>query len=273
MSLTALNSPVRIRRVGRSSLPDLVLIHGWGSCSAIWTPLLEVLQQRFCLHLVDIDDWSFGAEGIGQASKRNQWVNQLEYQLPGSAIWCGWSLGGSLAACYAAQHPGRVRALIGICSTPLFVATKEWSCGMQPEVFDSFRSGLRDDVEKTLQRFTMLVTRGSPNERADLKQYRQLSGDCPSQTVSELAAGLDLLGSLDNRDLLQGLRMPVLQLFAENDALVSLVTAERVKQLSGHLEIQVVEGASHIPWLSQREQFLKRLMRFLEINQEPKANA
>lgn len=41
--------------------PNLVLLHGWGMHSSIWTSVHERLAQYFCLHLIDLPGHGFSS--------------------------------------------------------------------------------------------------------------------------------------------------------------------------------------------------------------------
>ncbi len=256
------NPVLRIQCTGSPELPDLVLVHGWGSCSSVWQPLLGELEKIFCLHLVDLPDYPCSREEADRLWSTASIYAAFQEQLPEQAVWCGWSLGGMLATAYAAAHPVRVRALVTLCSNPVFVGCRAWSCGMHLDTFDAFVQGLNADPGKTIDRFAALVTRGSDDERVDLKHYRTLTSNCALPQKEQLIASLELLKQINNVDALTRIRLPVLKLFAQRDALVPVAVAEKTAMLNEHLQVRLIEGASHIPWLSRPAQVLDYMIAF-----------
>ncbi len=257
------SSPVlRIHQLGDLQLPDLVLLHGWGSCSAIWQPLLCEMQKHFYLHLLDLPFSLTDPQIVCRVWESDWLIEEFAKQLPETAIWCGWSLGGMLALAYAQACPARVRGVITLCSNPVFVANSDWCGGMQLDTFNGFLAGVETDTEKALKRFAALVSQGSVNALSDLKAYRDLCSSCLLPDRTSLIAGLKLLGAIDLRAALSQMSIPALMMYAQHDALVPVEAAAEVAALNPSLQVEVLEGASHIPWLSQPQPVLNQMKQF-----------
>ncbi len=92
----------------------IVLLHGWGVNSAVFTPLHHTLKDHQLL-LVDLP--GFGDSPAIEGGL-DAWVDHLMAQLPERAIWAGWSLGGLVATRAAQRYPERINALLTIASSP-----------------------------------------------------------------------------------------------------------------------------------------------------------
>ncbi len=262
MPIDQSSSVLRIHQLGDPQRPDLVLLHGWGSCSAVWEPLLCEMQKHFYLHLLDLPFSLADPQLVCRVWDPDWLIEKFAKQLPETAIWCGFSLGGMLALAYANACPARVKGVVTICSNPLFVANSDWRWGMQPDTFHGFLAEVETDTEKALKRFSALVSQGSVNALSDLKAYRDLCSSCPLPDKTSLIVSLNLLGAIDLRAALSQMSMPALMMYAQHDALVPVEAAAAVAALNPSLEVEVLEGASHIPWLSQPQPVLNQMKRF-----------
>ncbi|ODN67960.1 alpha/beta fold hydrolase [Methylophaga muralis] len=147
-----------IKRVGQG--PDLVMVHGWSMHSGVWQPLIELLADKFTLHLVDLpghgqSDWQ------AEALQIEPLLAKLADSLPLTAHWLGWSLGGQLSLAFASRYPQRVNKLILLAANPKFVTSDDWHCAMDAAVFAVFAGQLDHNQRETLKRFVMLQARGA----------------------------------------------------------------------------------------------------------------
>lgn len=256
--------------IGDESLPELVLVHGWGHSSAVWASLVTQLEGRFRIHLLDLP--GYGCSSVAddeQVAAQQVWTLESlldEFlQLPiGPAIWCGWSLGGMLAAYHAACYPTRVRGLVTIASNGCFAQRSDWLSAMPELDYQRFEKALQDDAETTLGRFLGLVAQGSEMTRNDLRSLKAVvKGSVPDQSI--LAASLALLNELDTRPALAALAMPQCHLFGEEDALVPVSAAPLIGMLNGRADIRTIEGAGHALFLSHPKKVVQTLSELAEL--------
>ena len=85
----------------RGQGPDVVMLHGWGVNSAVFTPLQESLSE-YRVHYGDLPGFGLSQPIAGELS---DWIEALVQVLPAQAIWAGWSLGGLVATQAALSHP------------------------------------------------------------------------------------------------------------------------------------------------------------------------
>lgn len=215
----------------------VILLPGWGLGSAPLEPLaaaLAGLDERLkvqieALPMLDSDD-------------PQDWLDELDANLPADAWLGGWSLGGMLAAQLAARRGERCCGLFTLASNACFVAREDWSTAMAKATFDAFRAGCASDSAQTLKRFALLCTQGGAEARA---LARQLVLGAPLQQPDALLAGLDLLATLDTRAALQAYNGPQLHLFAAADALVPATAAQALLELVADVEVGILQDASH----------------------------
>ena len=194
---------------------DIVLLHGWGMGREVWRPLLATLRNWANVTLLELPGCAPQGD-TANAPELEQLLDQIEQACPERAVFVGWSLGGQLAVAIAQRSPGRVAALVTLCSNPRFVADEHWP-GMAPDVFEAFDTRVREDVNAALGRFQVLQLDGAEQPRALRRWLRALPAGPGGRS---LFAGLDWLRELDQRQCLAAADLPQLHLFAASDALV-----------------------------------------------------
>jgi pimeloyl-[acyl-carrier protein] methyl ester esterase len=236
---------------------DLLLLHGWGMNSAVWSPLQQRLATSHRLHLARLP----GHDGQAYAgeTRLSEWAEAVLRQAPQQAIWLGWSLGGQVALQAALQAPDRVQAVLLSASTPRFSCGPDWPNAMPAGTLSSFAVSLQQDYRGTIGRFLALQVRGSEQSRQVL---RELKADLASRAEADanaLEAGLGLLRETDLRARLGALRCPHAWCFGERDSLIPSGTAKALASISADAQITVIAGAGHAPFLSHADEWLSWL--------------
>ena len=247
-----------------SASVDLVFISGWGHQSAVWQPLAGLLAEHHRVHMVELPGYGSSTD----CSVEGDW--QLENLLPGlrkrvpeNAVCCGWSLGGMIATALAAEYPGRIKALVTLCSNPKFVQSKDWSDAMARETFEQFESSLALSPQETLSRFRALATAGSENPRGDLRELRQLLSGQAAIEETALVESLRLLKQLDVTPQMAALDIPQLHILGGEDALVPKAVRNRLLKLNPGAQVEVIETSGHVPQISHPRECSALIEEFL----------
>lgn len=241
---------------------DLVLIHGWGMNSTVWSSLLEPLSQRYRFTLIEMPGHGF-SEFDQACQGLDQWVDAVLQAAPERAIWIGWSLGSMLAQRAAVLAPERVEGLVSIAGTPRFVQADNWRNAMEQETLRRFATDLQTDHSKTLDRFLLLQAHGDTGVRKLLRPLRKDLNSRPSPSKEALEAGLNLLLKVDLRTDLSRLQCPSMWLLGRRDALVPVSVSEDLRELLPEAEIHIFRHAAHLPMLSDQARCLELLHGFI----------
>ncbi len=235
----------------------LVLLHGWGFHSGIWADLVPHLIDQFELFMPDLP--GFGKSPI--LSKEYSFesiATALFDQVPSTAIWAGWSLGGLVAWWVAIHYPEKVSKLITIAASPKFIREKNWP-GVSMVLLEKFDDNLKKNYRQTVQDFLALQLRGHTH-------YQELLSKLQEQFLSPdpiaLKGGLELLRTTDFRRALMRLPMPSLHIFGSLDTIVPVSVVDHLQYLVSHGQCKIIKRAGHIPFLSQQEKFLECLQQF-----------
>ncbi|WP_394390839.1 pimeloyl-ACP methyl ester esterase BioH [Shewanella woodyi] len=254
-----MSSSLHIESIGQGQ--ELVILHGWGVNSSVFTPLHASLSQ-YRVHYVDLPGFGHSDPIDGDL---DDWVDAITNQLPNTAIWVGWSLGGLVATKAALRYPEQVKGLVTIASSPCFMAREDESWpGIPPQVLSQFSTQLQQNIGKTIERFLAIQAMGSTTAKEDIKQLKKLVLSRPLPKNSALAQGLEMLKNIDLRAQLPQIEQPWLRVWGRLDGLVPRRVPPLMPNHQAHFTDLLLPKASHAPFLSHRDEFLAGLNDWLD---------
>jgi pimeloyl-[acyl-carrier protein] methyl ester esterase len=243
--------------------PPLVMLHGWGLHSGVWTRVLPLLQARFRVTRVDLP-----GHGASRDSTVPSDVGAIAAAVaavaPPRAAWLGWSLGGQVALAAAADCAQRVERLVLVATTPRFVTAPDWPCAMAADVLAEFAAALAADYRRAVDRFLALQLRGDRRATELLRELRAAVFARGEPSPEALAAGLDLLAKTDLRRDLHAVAMPALVLSGRRDRLTPPEAGRRLAAALPRGEYACFAAAAHAPFLTDPGAFAARVSAFLE---------
>jgi len=244
---------------------EVVLIHGWGSDSAIWQDWAEQTFVGCRLTFIDLPGHGNSPElAVADSRVAEAWQDALLAVMPARAMVVGWSLGGLLAQRLALSHPERVSALLLIASSPCFVQKQGWLPALEQSLFARYLTEVMTQTLTLLKSFVALQTLGSQKPKHLLKQLLPLLTDLLTTHQHSLKQGLQLLAQLDLRQEIAALAMPTLWLLGEQDAIVPVALAQALPSLQPQARIDLVADAGHLPFLSSPAQTSLLVNQFLQ---------
>jgi pimeloyl-[acyl-carrier protein] methyl ester esterase len=232
----------------------LVMLHGWGMHSGLWTPFLPRLAGRYRLHLVDLPGHGYSdplqaplsLKGIVEAV--TQAVAAASPLGPMTIL--GWSLGGQVALEWARIEPDRAGALVLMSTTPSFVRRPGWPHAMAEETLRQFGDELRVAYRPTLKRFVTLQVQGSEHAREALGSLRADLFARGEPSPRALADWLELLAAGDLRGAVGEISQPALVIAGDRDTMAPVAAARWLAGALPHATLVVIPGAAHAPFLS-----------------------
>jgi len=244
--------------------PNLTFIHGWGAQNSVWKAWIkDFFADQFTIILIELPGCGDSPTIKTEVDLQQQWVNALLQVMPDHTHLVGWSLGGLLAQQIAIQVPNKILSLTCLASTPKFIQAKDWHWAVQPELLNNFMQALGKDAAATLTHFWKLQIQGSDGARQLIKLFISQMKQRQLPKASSLTQGLKLLQEMDNRQALTELKRPVLWLLGENDPLIPKEFVTEFSTIQPQAEIQLIQGAAHMPFFSHPEQTAAALLQFL----------
>ena len=242
---------------------NLVMIHGWGMNSSVWSDFATELAEECRVTLIDLP--GHGHSPFEGQRALTAWASACLAVAPDSAVWLGWSLGAMVALQAAQQAPGRVNGVIALSGMPRFVQGEDWPHAMAPRTLDLFIQALGDDHRKTLERFLALQMLGSDLAQESLRRLKQRLRERPDPHPEALERGLDLLKYTDLRHVLGELDCLIAWLYGDRDTLAPAAAAGLLAQWLPEVVTEVRQGAAHTPFLSHPTETRETVKRFLEL--------
>lgn len=239
--------------------PPLVMLHGWAMHGGVWRDFAWRLGQHYQVILIDLPGHGF-SDPLSPFDLAH--LSQvLLREIPADAFsLLGWSLGATVALALAERFPERIQRLFILSGNPCFMETADWP-GMGAESFAAFSALLDRGVPQTLSRFLALQVNGLLQSKGYLQVLRQTLPSRPSASEETLRAGLRLLQQSDFRDLIQQSSLPMTFILGDQDQLVPIALAQRLRQLNQGLSVVVIEHAGHTVFLSHVDLLVDSLLR------------
>jgi len=241
----------------------LVLLHGLAAECDHWLAVAGNLRRQFHILIPDLP--GFGASErpdqlsfriADQSARLEAWLDELGVR---QCVLAGSSMGGWIAADFAARHPGRVPALW--LQNPFGVLTAEPSellAGVERGERNPF--AVRNPAEYRYLAEVMLSRSYHVPYPLLWHGYRLTRRLYPhlDRMQSEFLAHSESLESLAPR-----LGMPVLIEWGAKDRAVHVSGARILHGLLPHSELHVLEGVGHLPMLEQPFQSANLFLAFV----------
>ena len=250
---------MHIKKIGQGK--DLVLIHGWGMHSGIWEPIIDKFSNEYTLHLVDMP--GMGKSHVIDPYDLNHVVEVISESLPTSFDILGWSLGSLITLKMSLMYPEKIHRMVLVGGTPCFINQIDWSHGVDIRDFNDFANKLFKNYKSTMINFYTLQLMHSKNSKLLIKKLKQIDEAENPPDVKSLQLGLDILLKNDLRDDINKIEHQTLLIVGDMDRLTPKSASMWLDSHMKKGQLKVIEGASHIPFLSHPDEFFRHLDRFL----------
>jgi pimeloyl-ACP methyl ester carboxylesterase len=245
----------------------LVLLHGPGAYGAQWIDVIPRLVNEYRVIAPDLPGHGASGSfaGAPSAPQAAAWLDDLiECSCAQPPVLIGHTLGGAIAARYAADNGNRVSALVlvdslGLSSfqpTPLFGAAVHAFFGDPTDQnHDGLWSQCVFDIEGVKRRL---------GERWELIKECNLAGVRVPENMAALNAWMEYFGIPEiPAATLARIKVPTTLIWGREDRATPLSVAELIHARYGW-PLHVIENAADDPTIEQPEEFVKTLQRALE---------
>lgn len=241
---------------------SIVMVHGWAMHSGIWRGFIHQLAQHYQVTCIDLP-------GHGRSEKIEPFtLEQISTALVNvvpdePSCWLGWSLGATVVLDIASRFPKRCVSLILLAGNPCFTQKQQWR-GMNGRLLDIFADNLNQNCRATLLRFLSLQVNSLPGYKALLKELETAIYECDIPDNQTLQDGLKLLKQSDLRSVLSEIGIPVSSILGNKDTLVPVAVGQKMQQLLPEMELNIIDKAGHMPFLSHQHEVLSIISRFMD---------
>jgi pyruvate dehydrogenase E2 component (dihydrolipoamide acetyltransferase) len=247
---------LRYLELGAGDGPPLVFVHGFGADLNTWMFNQPTLAERHRTIALDLPGHGGSAKTLGAAIDAAGLAAEIAAALDALGIerahLVGHSMGGAIAAAFAAAHPGRAASLTLIAPA-----------GLGAEISDEFIAGFvrmerRRDAQEVLRLLVhdpALVSRTMVEE---VLRYKRLDG--VAAALEALAAAWFPGGRQSQAIDPAGLLIPVQIVWGRDDRIVPAAQGEA---LAGRLPVHLLDGAGHLPHMEKSAEVNRLIARFI----------
>jgi pyruvate dehydrogenase E2 component (dihydrolipoamide acetyltransferase) len=224
----------------------IVLVHGFGADSNGWRPLASRLGDRHPVLAVDLP--GHGQSAATGAETFERIVDLVESSVVGESVrrahWIGHSLGGAVAAQFAARHPAAVASMTLLAPA-----------GLGPEINAFFIDGfLRARTAGSLAPILRLLVEneealGNALVKTTLRQREQRGLAACQGKIAEVAFS-DGIQTIDIRAALSAYDGPARVIFGRQD---KIIPARHTANLPGSVGLHLLASVGHMPHLEARK--------------------
>jgi pimeloyl-ACP methyl ester carboxylesterase len=257
---------VRVHFQEKGSGPPLVLLHGNNSSTYTWKDVYDELAARHRVVAVDLKGFGFTSKPEGdyrveaQAALVVRLLDELKIE---RAVWCGSSLGGTVALAAAIEHPERVAGLVlvsapaysdmrGASLAPPYVkwpyvggAVSALALTTDALVRDGLKQSFYDDTKVTDERvaayYLPLTTRGGQYAARRVREQRQFE---------RVERALDQV------------KQPALLIWGAEDRLILPDDGRRLQASLPGSRLVFFESCGHLPQEEMPERFAREVLDF-----------
>lgn len=237
--------------------PNVIFLHGLGGEASNWAANIGPLSEKY--HVYALDQVGFGRSDKPFIEyKIETFVEFLQafmqaLNIP-KATLVGNSLGGWIAADFAARHPAMVDKLVLVDAAGL--SPEGGAMRLPVDLNPASLAGTRKILE-----FIVFNKQWVTDDLVRLAFERRMkSGD--GYTIQRVMAGI-MVGNQWEDANVGSLHAPTLVLWGRDDALTPLALGERFQKAIPGAKLTVLDECGHIPQIEKPLEFNKALLDFL----------
>jgi len=237
------------REAGPADAPAVLLLHGFGASSHMFRELIPVLAQRYRVIAPDLPGFGESTRDEAQPYDYAAHTRRLRELMDAWGIakahLAGNSMGGTIAALLAQEHPDRV-ASVAFIGAPHGIRSARPST--MDRLIDAGQARLVAHDAVAFDAMMDLVFAQRPFLPAPILEAAR------ADAVRDALSNLRLWhAQLKDRYLLQerigGLRPPTLALWGQQDRVFDASGAEALRSLLPQARIETLPGLGHLPMM------------------------
>lgn len=258
---TVFGTRIRYLEAGDASKPTVILLHGLGGNADLgWGFNMGALSAKY--HVIAPDQIGFGKSDKPIMNYRVgtyvDFLDKLMSELKiGKASLVGNSMGGWVAALYAAKYPVRVEKLV-LVDAAGYAQAKNFDYRLLQRLAPSTRDGVRSMIRLIVYNSEMFMT----DDAVDSFITARIAAN-DSFTVMALLKTIELGEDYFDAHL-KSIKQPTLIVWGKQDGLTPVSDGERLKKDIVGSELVVFDKCGHIPQAEKAVEFNAAVIAFLE---------
>lgn len=255
----------------------ILLLHGWTSSHASWSPLIEPLAKQYRLLRPDARGHGGHALKVDHAPDIRRLardvINLLDHLEIERVVCIGHSM-GALTLWQSIQDFGtqRFSHLAFIDQSPKLLTDANWRAGIYSDFDHARAQRLVDDLEADFVEAVLRLIAFGLNDKARESYLRNSSGWRAAREAlrqihpqSAIAIWKSLVAA-DYRKVLPMIDVPTLLAYGTSSNFYPGETARFVASQIPHAQLSIYEGADHCPHLLQPDRFARELVELINLH-------
>lgn len=257
MNLFLTKENVAIHYNTKGSGYPIILLHGVFQDMYVFEPLIKKLSKNY--QVISIDLRGHGLSDTPHDSRVDDYISDIQQLLNAlfinSAYVIGLELGATIATGLTYKNPDLINGMV------LINPTDDHSTFPDNRIYDRHADEIRtmsdEDKEKYLLRFRY----------KNIKQAKKfVKSHIPSndlQTMEEEIAVKRSFKDFDIISLLPDIETRTLVISGQYDGKILYSEGKRISELLPNAEFKLFEGSGELPFIEEKEKFIKVLEEFL----------
>jgi len=247
----------------------LLFLHGWSMCSRVWRYQVEWFARTHQVTTLDLRGHGNSGSIHGECNV-TALSQDVAYFVEGLHLrqltLVGWSLAVSLILRLLNSYVLPIDSLVLIDGTPCFVSREDFPHGLPHAVVKRMIKRAASNFPLALSEFHgLLLSEKEGKDEKESEVWDLLTND---QYLPEKETACDLLTSLaweDLRNEVASLTVPTLLVHGDQDKICPAGASRYMMENLGCAEIALFPEAGHAPFLTQPEDFNKKMSAFLQL--------
>ena len=236
----------------------ILFIHGWGFNGKIWEDFVKIFMSKENCVFLNLYECIENANGDFKMAAKNLLDEHKDVDLIIS-----WSLGCYLAKEFELLTKINSIKMVYVSYSPRFMKSRLWDFGFEQNTIDKLRDNLSTDLIKTLKNFYLLILGNYKNKKEIYKRIIANINLMAQVDFNNLSTGLKIIQDSDYRNFCTHKGVRNLYIYGDNDDICPPEMRKFVEVLEPISVIKVISESSHIPFLTNPEDFFKILKEYI----------
>lgn len=247
------------RYVQKGKGPAIVLVHGFPLDHRIWLEQIDALAEHFRVIAVDLKGFgmSLSTEAFTIDSMADELAEFIRIVGAAPCTLAGLSMGGYVSLSLAARHPDVLKGLVIVCSKSE-ADTPQGRQGRQAMAETAQKHGAKPVADAMMPR--MFCENTLRNRPELVKRLRDIMENCPPATIAN--ACFAMRDRADRTPDLPKLKMPVMVILGEKDAIIPASMGQQMVQGCQRGEFVLIPGAGHLATMEEPAAVNSAIARF-----------
>lgn len=235
--------------------PALLLLHGLNGNASSWSKQYEALADRF--RVIGWDAPGYGGSDAHPTARAQAYADVAAELMDALGIeschLLGHSMGGLIAPNLVQRHPERVERLI-------LSGTRAGYVGVAAE---GFAQRVRDFESLSAEEFGRTRARTMVSANAAPAALEAVAAVAAEVRREGYLAGVELLGTADNRTVLGEISVPTLAIGGGDDTIAPPECLDEIVAIVKGARLARIEGAAHAAYIEAPDRYNRLLVDFL----------